>query len=71
MSYLPTEPGDYKINILFADEHVPGSPYTGKFFSYESELIFELLRKKMFAKMVLGLYPMQYNSSNYNWIIVN
>lgn len=25
--YLPTEPGDYAINILFADRHVPGSPF--------------------------------------------
>jgi len=30
VSYLPTEAGDYKINILFADEHIPGSPFTGK-----------------------------------------
>lgn len=29
VGYLPTEPGDYKINILFADEHIPGSPFTG------------------------------------------
>ena len=29
VTYLPTEPGDYKINVLFADEHVPGSPFTG------------------------------------------
>nr|CAB3246486.1 filamin-C-like [Phallusia mammillata] len=27
VSYLPTEPGDYKINVLFADEHIPGSPF--------------------------------------------
>lgn len=27
VSYLPTEPGDYAINILFADRHVPGSPF--------------------------------------------
>ena len=26
--YLPTEPGDYQINILFADQHIPGSPFT-------------------------------------------
>ncbi|XP_076819806.1 filamin-A-like isoform X4 [Clavelina lepadiformis] len=30
VAYLPTEPGDYKINVLFADEHVPGSPFTAK-----------------------------------------
>ncbi|XP_061204465.1 filamin-C isoform X1 [Neopsephotus bourkii] len=27
VSYLPTEPGDYTINILFADQHIPGSPF--------------------------------------------
>ncbi|XP_014807470.1 PREDICTED: filamin-B-like, partial [Calidris pugnax] len=27
VSYLPTEPGDYSINILFADRHIPGSPF--------------------------------------------
>ncbi|XP_074872775.1 filamin-A isoform X3 [Carettochelys insculpta] len=27
VSYLPTEPGDYNINILFAEAHVPGSPF--------------------------------------------
>jgi len=27
VEYLPTEPGKYTINIKFADEHVPGSPF--------------------------------------------
>ncbi|XP_025920001.1 filamin-A-like, partial [Apteryx rowi] len=27
VSYLPTEAGDYNINILFAGAHVPGSPF--------------------------------------------
>ncbi|XP_028923663.1 filamin-A isoform X3 [Ornithorhynchus anatinus] len=27
VSYLPTEPGEYSINILFADSHIPGSPF--------------------------------------------
>ncbi len=27
VSYLPTEPGEYAINILFADQHIPGSPF--------------------------------------------
>ncbi|TFJ96769.1 Filamin-C [Platysternon megacephalum] len=27
VSYLPIEPGDYNINILFAGAHVPGSPF--------------------------------------------
>ena len=28
VNYLPTEPGEYQINILFADQHIPGSPFT-------------------------------------------
>nr|XP_057923391.1 filamin-C isoform X2 [Doryrhamphus excisus] len=27
VSYLPTESGEYAINILFADRHIPGSPF--------------------------------------------
>ncbi|XP_025106448.1 filamin-A-like isoform X4 [Pomacea canaliculata] len=30
VTYKPTEPGTYIINIKFADEHVPGSPFTVK-----------------------------------------
>ncbi|XP_075604586.1 filamin-C isoform X2 [Balearica regulorum gibbericeps] len=30
VSYLPTEPGDYNINILFAERHVPGSPFKAR-----------------------------------------
>uniref|UniRef100_H2ZJ17 Uncharacterized protein n=1 Tax=Ciona savignyi TaxID=51511 RepID=H2ZJ17_CIOSA len=30
VAYLPTEAGDYKINVLFADEHIPGSPFNAK-----------------------------------------
>ena len=29
-SYLPTEAGEYKINVKFAEEHIPGSPFTAK-----------------------------------------
>jgi len=29
-SYLPTEPGEYKVNVKFAEEHIPGSPFTAK-----------------------------------------
>ncbi|XP_075946070.1 filamin-C-like isoform X3 [Anarhichas minor] len=25
--YLPTDPGEYAINILFAEKHIPGSPF--------------------------------------------
>eukprot|EP00061_Rhincodon_typus_P010153 g34224.t1 len=30
VTYCPTEPGNYIINIKFADHHVPGSPFTVK-----------------------------------------
>ncbi|KAJ8387375.1 hypothetical protein AAFF_G00157520 [Aldrovandia affinis] len=30
VTYCPTEPGTYIINIKFADKHVPGSPFTVK-----------------------------------------
>jgi filamin len=28
VTYKPTEPGTYLINVKFADKHVPGSPFT-------------------------------------------
>ena len=28
VSYTPQEPGNYVINVKFADKHVPGSPFT-------------------------------------------
>lgn len=30
VSYVPSTPGEYKFSIIFADLHVPGSPYTVK-----------------------------------------
>lgn len=30
VTYLPTEPGDYKISVRFGDKHIKGSPYTSK-----------------------------------------
>lgn len=30
VTYKPTEPGNYIINVKFADEHVPGSPFNVK-----------------------------------------
>ncbi|KAM6960914.1 filamin-C-like [Aplochiton taeniatus] len=30
VTYVPTEPGNYNINIKFADKHIPGSPFTVK-----------------------------------------
>lgn len=33
VAYLPTEPGDYTINITFNDEHIPGSPFQANIIS--------------------------------------
>lgn len=50
IGYKPTEPGYYIVNLKFADNHVPGSPFTvkvgfllfyGAFFSLSS--LFPLL----------------------------
>ena len=30
VTYFPEEPGDHLINILFADKHIPGSPFKAK-----------------------------------------
>ena len=30
VTYFPEEPGDHHINILFADKHIPGSPFKAK-----------------------------------------
>ncbi|XP_043196534.1 filamin-A-like isoform X2 [Amphibalanus amphitrite] len=27
VQYIPTEPGEYDVNIKFADQHIPGSPF--------------------------------------------
>lgn len=45
-SYRPTEPGYYIINLKFADQHVPGSPYTVKVSGQGSNLQKELVRQE-------------------------
>ena len=27
VEYVPTEPGEYDINVRYADQHIPGSPF--------------------------------------------
>ena len=27
VDYIPTEEGDYDVNVKFGDEHIPGSPF--------------------------------------------
>ena len=45
ISYHPTEPGFYILNIKFADQHVPGSPFTIKVIGQGSSLQQEMLRQ--------------------------
>jgi len=33
VTYRPTEPGNYVVNVKFADEHVPGNIFTCCFLS--------------------------------------
>uniref|UniRef100_A0A1A8AHI3 Filamin C, gamma b (Actin binding protein 280) n=1 Tax=Nothobranchius furzeri TaxID=105023 RepID=A0A1A8AHI3_NOTFU len=45
VTYCPTEPGNYIININFADQHVPGSPFTAKIFG-EGRMKESITRKR-------------------------
>ncbi|KAM4570007.1 filamin-C-like isoform 1-T1 [Odontesthes bonariensis] len=45
VTYCPTEPGNYIINIKFADQHVPGSPFTVKIFG-EGRMKESITRKR-------------------------
>lgn len=43
--YKPTEPGFYLLNLKFADQHVPGSPFTIKVTGKGNGVQQELLRQ--------------------------
>ncbi|MED6280746.1 hypothetical protein CHARACLAT_013958 [Characodon lateralis] len=45
VTYCPKEPGNYIINIKFADQHVPGSPFTVKTFG-EGRMKESITRKR-------------------------
>lgn len=36
--YDPTEPGDYRVEVKWAGEHVPGSPFPVMIFDTQEEL---------------------------------
>lgn len=36
--YDPTEPGDYRIEVRWSGEHVPGSPFNVMIFDTQEEL---------------------------------
>jgi len=46
VSYKPTEPGYYIINLKFADHHVPGSPFTVKVTGSGSNIQRENIKKQ-------------------------
>jgi filamin len=52
VTYQPTEPGYYIINIKFADHHVPGSPFTVKVTGEGSNIQRENLKKERDAAPV-------------------
>ena len=45
ISYRPTEPGFYILNVKFADQHVPGSPFTIKVIGQGSSMQQEMLKQ--------------------------
>ncbi|GFR00533.1 filamin-A [Trichonephila clavata] len=46
VSYKPTEPGYYIVNLKFADHHVPGSPFTVKVLGEGSNIQREFIKKQ-------------------------
>ncbi|XP_067124657.1 LOW QUALITY PROTEIN: filamin-A-like [Centruroides vittatus] len=46
VTYKPTEPGYYIINLKFADHHIPGSPYTVKVSGEGSNIQRENIKKQ-------------------------
>ncbi|XP_013789840.1 filamin-A-like [Limulus polyphemus] len=46
VSYMPTEPGYYIVNIKFADHHIPGSPFTIKVAGPGSNIQRENIKKQ-------------------------
>ncbi|XP_074644607.1 filamin-A-like isoform X5 [Tubulanus polymorphus] len=49
VSYRPSEPGTYIVNIKFADKHVPGSPYTVRVGGEPSQRLTEKITRQRTA----------------------
>jgi hypothetical protein len=47
--YEPTEPGDYRIEVKWSGEHVPGSPFMVMIFDTQEELSRFLQARYIFA----------------------
>lgn len=52
VSYMPTEPGYYILNVKFADHHVRGSPFTVKVDGEGSNVQRERIKKQREAAPV-------------------
>uniref|UniRef100_A0A8C2HTS7 Filamin C, gamma a (actin binding protein 280) n=1 Tax=Cyprinus carpio TaxID=7962 RepID=A0A8C2HTS7_CYPCA len=50
VTYCPTEPGNYIINIKFTDKHIPGSPFTVKV-TGEGRMKESIMRKRQAASV--------------------
>ena len=46
VTYMPTEPGDYVLNIKYGDRHVPGSPFNVLVTGVGSEMRFVIKHKQ-------------------------
>ncbi|XP_071960406.1 filamin-C-like isoform X4 [Antedon mediterranea] len=52
VTYKPHEPGNYILNVKYADQHVPGSPFKVKVHGKEGEMVTETLVKPRHASPV-------------------
>lgn len=61
----PTEPGDYRVEIKWAGEHVPGSPFTVMIVDTQEELTRFL--QVMNCSTILSDYQKSFDSSSKNF----
>lgn len=55
VSYKPTEPGYYIVNLKFADHHIPGSPFTVKVLGEGSNIQREFIKKQREPSQVIDV----------------
>jgi len=55
----PTEPGDYRVEVKWAGEHVPGSPFMVMIFDTQEELN-RFLQVSYSYNNILGVLRMNY-----------
>ena len=57
--YEPTEPGDYRIEVKWSGEHVPGSPFMVMIFDTQEEL--SRFLQVTYQILLLALMQWQYS----------